>query len=101
MITITVNGEQRSAQLGSTITDLLRNMGLDPSNHRLYLPAAEFAAARADTAAITRFARPSGAAYSLTVLSVLQYAFRALRSVRRMLAAASTRSRRDLVTDAD
>jgi len=30
MITITVNGEQRSAQLGSTITDLLRDMGLDP-----------------------------------------------------------------------
>jgi len=30
MITITVNGEQRSAQLGSTVTDLLRDMGLDP-----------------------------------------------------------------------
>jgi len=30
MITITVNGEQRAAQAGSTVTDLLREMGLDP-----------------------------------------------------------------------
>jgi len=30
MITITVNGEQRAAQVGSTVTDLLRDMGLDP-----------------------------------------------------------------------
>ncbi len=29
MITITVNGEQRAAQAGSTVTDLLREMGLD------------------------------------------------------------------------
>ncbi len=30
MITITVNGEQRAAKPGSTVTDLLREMGLDP-----------------------------------------------------------------------
>ncbi|HYL86142.1 MAG TPA: sulfur carrier protein ThiS [Candidatus Angelobacter sp.] len=30
MITITVNGEQRSAKPDSTVTDLLREMGLDP-----------------------------------------------------------------------
>jgi thiamine biosynthesis protein ThiS len=30
MITITVNGEQRAAKSGSTVTDLLREMGLDP-----------------------------------------------------------------------
>ncbi len=30
MITIIVNGEQRAAKPGSTITDLLREMGLDP-----------------------------------------------------------------------
>lgn len=30
MITITVNGEQREAKLGSTVTDLLHEMGLDP-----------------------------------------------------------------------
>ena len=30
MITITVNGEQRAAQPGSTVTDLLCDMGLDP-----------------------------------------------------------------------
>ncbi|HEY6946251.1 MAG TPA: sulfur carrier protein ThiS [Candidatus Acidoferrum sp.] len=30
MITITVNGEQRGAKPGSTVTDLLREMGLDP-----------------------------------------------------------------------
>ena len=30
MITITVNGEQREAKPGSTVTDLLREMGLDP-----------------------------------------------------------------------
>ena len=30
MTTITVNGEQRAAQPGSTVTDLLRDMGLDP-----------------------------------------------------------------------
>jgi len=30
MITITVNGEQRGAQPGLTVTDLLREMGLDP-----------------------------------------------------------------------
>lgn len=30
MITITVNGEQRDATPGSTVTDLLREMGLDP-----------------------------------------------------------------------
>ena len=29
MITITVNGEQRSAKADSTVTDLLREMGLD------------------------------------------------------------------------
>ena len=29
MITITVNGEQRIAKSGSTVTDLLREMGLD------------------------------------------------------------------------
>ena len=29
MITITVNGEQRSAKGDSTVTDLLREMGLD------------------------------------------------------------------------
>ena len=31
MITITVNGETRGAQPGSTVTDLLREMGLDPA----------------------------------------------------------------------
>ncbi len=30
MITIIVNGEQRDAKPGSTIADLLREMGLDP-----------------------------------------------------------------------
>ena len=30
MITITVNGEQRSAAPGSTVSDLLREMGLNP-----------------------------------------------------------------------
>lgn len=30
MITITVNGEERAARLGSTVTDLLKEMGLDP-----------------------------------------------------------------------
>jgi thiamine biosynthesis protein ThiS len=30
MISITVNGEERSATPGSTVTDLLREMGLDP-----------------------------------------------------------------------
>ncbi len=30
MITITVNGEERAAQAGSTVTDLLREMGLEP-----------------------------------------------------------------------
>lgn len=30
MITITVNGEQRSARPESTVADLLREMGLDP-----------------------------------------------------------------------
>lgn len=30
MIAITVNGEQREAKAGSTVTDLLRDMGLDP-----------------------------------------------------------------------
>ena len=30
MITITVNGERRDAKSGSTVTDLLREMGLDP-----------------------------------------------------------------------
>lgn len=30
MITITVNGEQRAAKPGSTVTDLLVEMGLDP-----------------------------------------------------------------------
>ena len=30
MITITVNGEQRETKPGSTVTDLLREMGLDP-----------------------------------------------------------------------
>lgn len=29
MITITVNGEQREAKPGSTVTDLLQEMGLD------------------------------------------------------------------------
>ena len=29
-MTITVNGEQREAQPGSTVTDLLREMGLNP-----------------------------------------------------------------------
>lgn len=29
MVTITVNGEQRSANPGSTVTDLLRELGLD------------------------------------------------------------------------
>jgi thiamine biosynthesis protein ThiS len=29
MIAITVNGEQRTAKPGSTVTDLLREMGLD------------------------------------------------------------------------
>jgi len=31
MITITVNGEPRGAPPGSTVTDLLREMGLDPT----------------------------------------------------------------------
>lgn len=31
MITITVNGEQRDAKPGSTVTDLLKEMGLDPA----------------------------------------------------------------------
>lgn len=31
MITITVNGEQRDARPGSSVTDLLLEMGLDPS----------------------------------------------------------------------
>lgn len=30
MITITVNGEQRAAKPGTTVVDLLREMGLDP-----------------------------------------------------------------------
>lgn len=30
MITITVNGEQRSAKQDATVADLLREMGLDP-----------------------------------------------------------------------
>lgn len=30
MITITVNGEERGAASGSTVSDLLREMGLDP-----------------------------------------------------------------------
>lgn len=30
MITITVNGEQRDARPGSSVTDLLLEMGLDP-----------------------------------------------------------------------
>lgn len=30
MIAITVNGEHREAKPGSTVTDLLRQMGLDP-----------------------------------------------------------------------
>lgn len=30
MITITVNGEPHDAKSGSTVTDLLREMGLDP-----------------------------------------------------------------------
>jgi len=30
MIAITVNGEQRQAKPGSTVTDLLLEMGLDP-----------------------------------------------------------------------
>jgi thiamine biosynthesis protein ThiS len=30
MITITVNGEERTAKPGSTVTDLLHEMGLDP-----------------------------------------------------------------------
>jgi thiamine biosynthesis protein ThiS len=30
MITITVNGERRQEQPGLTVTDLLREMGLDP-----------------------------------------------------------------------
>jgi thiamine biosynthesis protein ThiS len=30
MITITVNGEDRAAKPGSTVTDLLQDMGLDP-----------------------------------------------------------------------
>ena len=30
MIAITVNGEQREAKPGSTVTDLLQEMGLDP-----------------------------------------------------------------------
>lgn len=30
MITITVNGEQRGAKPGTTVTDLLQEMGLDP-----------------------------------------------------------------------
>ncbi len=29
MVTITVNGKQRSANPGSTVTDLLRELGLD------------------------------------------------------------------------
>ena len=31
MITITVNGEQRAAKPSSTVTDLVVEMGLDPS----------------------------------------------------------------------
>lgn len=31
MITITVNGEQRPAKPGSTVTDLLLEMGLNPA----------------------------------------------------------------------
>ena len=30
MITVTVNGEQRETKPGLTVTDLLREMGLDP-----------------------------------------------------------------------
>ncbi len=30
MLTIIVNGEQRAAKLGSTVTDLLHEMSLDP-----------------------------------------------------------------------
>jgi len=30
MIAITVNGEKRTAPAGSTVSDLLREMGLDP-----------------------------------------------------------------------
>lgn len=30
MITITVNGEEHAAKPGSTVTDLLHEMGLDP-----------------------------------------------------------------------
>ena len=30
MLTIIVNGEQRAAKPGSTVTDLLHEMGLDP-----------------------------------------------------------------------
>jgi thiamine biosynthesis protein ThiS len=30
MVTITVNGEERAAKPGSTVTDLLYEMGLDP-----------------------------------------------------------------------
>jgi len=30
MITITVNGEERAAKPGSSVTDLLQEMGLDP-----------------------------------------------------------------------
>lgn len=30
MLTITVNGEQRQTKPGSTVTDLLQEMGLDP-----------------------------------------------------------------------
>jgi thiamine biosynthesis protein ThiS len=30
MITITVNGEQRTSNPGSTVTELLQQMGLDP-----------------------------------------------------------------------
>jgi thiamine biosynthesis protein ThiS len=30
MVTITVNGEERAAKPGSTVTDLLHEMGLDP-----------------------------------------------------------------------
>jgi thiamine biosynthesis protein ThiS len=30
MLTITVNGEQRAAKPGSTVTDLLQEMSLDP-----------------------------------------------------------------------
>jgi thiamine biosynthesis protein ThiS len=30
MLTIVVNGEQRAAKPGSTVTDLLREMSLDP-----------------------------------------------------------------------